>query len=162
MSRISKKTRKVKKKLHVTILKMNSLRLMCRVMNSRYVNFDTSAPHVTSIYTWHCQPCTKVGASITDTDQIPPITVLLPLYALSQEYTRDRGKSRRGILGVFRCTVLCTKDILQFLRGVACSTHTAHVEENSSGLPHFDLLTTDGSDFSSLRGMWLGSLRHLH
>ncbi len=32
-----------------------------------------------------------------------------------------------------------------------CSIHTAHEEGNSSGLPHFDLTTTDGSDCSSLR-----------
>ncbi len=33
------KTRKAKKKLHVTTLKMNSLHMTCRVMNSRYIDF---------------------------------------------------------------------------------------------------------------------------
>ncbi len=40
--------------------------------------------------------------------------------------------------------------------------HTVHEEGHSSDLPHFDLLTTDGSDYGSLCGMWLGSLYHLH
>ncbi len=61
MSRISKKpwkTRKVKKKLHVTILKMDSLHslhLMCRVMNSRHINSTCKLYTLTSIYNrrWH-------------------------------------------------------------------------------------------------------------
>ncbi len=43
-----------------------------------------------------------------------------------------------------------TEECFQFLRGAACSVHTMHKEENSSGLPHFDLLTHDGLDYGSL------------
>ncbi len=39
---------------------------------------------------------------------------------------------------------------------------SAHEEGNSSGLPHFNLPTTDCSDCGSLWGMRLGSVHHLH
>ncbi len=60
------------------------------------------------------------------------------------------------------CAPLCTKECFQFLGGVGCSVHTAHKEGNFSGLPHFDLPTTNDSDCSSLWGMWLDLLPHLH
>ncbi len=50
----------------------------------------------------------------------------------------------------------------RFLWGAACSVHTAHEEGNSSGLPHSDLPTTNGSDRSSHSGVWLSLLYCLH
>ncbi len=43
-----------------------------------------------------------------------------------------------------------TEECFQFLRGAAHSIHTAHKEGNSSGLPHFDLPRTNGSDCGNL------------
>ncbi len=64
-----------------------------------------------------------------------------------------------GILGA---PCLVPKNAFQFLRGEAYSVHTAYEEGHSSGLPYFDLPTTNGSDCGSLWGIWLGLLRHLH
>ncbi len=68
----------------------------------------------------------------------------------SREYTRGGGKPRRGVTSSACLSVprLVVKNVFQFTRGAAFSIHTAHEETNSSGLPHFDLLTTDGSDRS--------------
>ncbi len=57
------------------------------------------------------------------------------------------AEARRSILSTLR---LVLKNVIQFLRGAACSIHTVHEEGNSSGLPHFDLLTTDNLDRGSL------------
>ncbi len=89
------------------------------------------------------------------------------LYNFSKNIRQKLGIHKRqrqakawcGILGV---SCLIPKNVFQFLQGTACFIHTAHEEGNSSGLPHFDLPTTDGSDCGNHWDMWLDSLRHLH
>ncbi len=55
-----------------------------------------------------------------------------------------------------------TKECLSVSGRRGISVHTVYEEGHSSSLLLFDLPTTYSSDHSSLSGMWLGSLRHLH
>ncbi len=68
----------------------------------------------------------------------------------------------QGMVRHLRHATPQTEEFFLFLRGAAHSIHTAHKEENSSGLPHFDLPTRDGSDCGSIWGMQLGSVHRLH
>ncbi len=60
------------------------------------------------------------------------------------------AEASRGVARHPRHTASQTEEFFQFLRGMARSVHTAHKEGNSSGLPHFDLPTRNGSDHGSL------------
>ncbi len=85
--------------------------------------------------------------------------------AWNREYSSGRGKPRHGVAEASRGmawhpqrTATRNIEVFQFLPSATCSIHTAHEERNSSGLPHFDLPATDGSDRGTVWGMWLSLL----